>query len=173
MKQLDNYILEKLKINKDSEKKAEFDPGDRCLRLYFFNENQRYFFIDTMTVEEHDEAMCRITYRLDKIPNIRERLIDRIGNCDYYYTDDENVIFREERSTRNGMIFLTKDRAKKFLDDLSKEDNTYHYDLKKLVKTGWKTDDSKISKAYWIDSFHNISNKTIKEIKDLLDEKPE
>ena len=46
MKTINNYILEKLKINKESQKKSMFDEGDRCLRLYFFYDTNKSFFIE-------------------------------------------------------------------------------------------------------------------------------
>ncbi len=170
MKQLNQYILEKLKINKESQKKSMFDEGDRCLRLYFFNENShKYFFMDVCTILENLESKAVLSYLLDKTTR-NQKYIERIGKCDYYYTQNENIVFREESTKRNGMIFIAKDEAKKFLDNLEK--NNYKYNLSELI-TNWDTKEDRTSKAYYYDSDIKLSSETIKLIKDKLDENPE
>lgn len=167
MNTLSNYILEKLKINKESTKKSMFDEEDRCLRLlYLFNDNNKYFSIDVCTILENNESNAILSYLLDETKR-NQKYIERIGKCDYYYTQNENIIFREE-STRKGMIFIAKEEAKKFLDNLEK--NNYEYNLSKLI-TNWNTKEDRTSKAYYYGI--KLSSEIIKIIKDKLDEKPE
>ena len=176
MKQLNQYILEKLKINKESQKKSMFDEGDRCLRLQFFYENNKSFFIDVCTILEHHEDKCTLVYLLDETTK-DQKWINRVGKCDYYYTGNENIVFREEKSKREDMIFLTKDEAKKFLDKLPKVD--YKYNLTELFDA-WSTKEDRTAQAYYVntkedrrwDKSHGWPDDGIKIIKDKLDEKP-
>lgn len=177
MKQLNQYILEKLKINKESQKKSMFDEGDRCLRLQFFYENHKSFFIDVCTILEHHEDKCTLVYLLDENTN-DQKWINRVGKCDYYYSGNENIVFREEKSKREAMIFLTKDEAKKFLDKLPKVD--YKYNLTELFGA-WSNKEDRTAQAYYVntkedrrwDKSHGWPDDGIKIIKDKLDEKPE
>lgn len=177
MKQLNQYILEKLKIDKESHKKSMFDEGDRCLRLQFFYENYKSFFIDVCTILEHHEDKCTLVYLLDENTN-DQKWINRVGKCDYYYSGNENIVFREEKSKIEAMIFLTKDEAKKFLDKLPKVD--YKYNLTELFDA-WSTKEDRTAQAYYVntkedrrwDKLHGWPDDGIKIIKNKLDEKPE
>ena len=91
---------------------------------------------------------------------------------------NENIVFREEKSKKECMIFLAKDEAKKFLDKLPNVD--YKYNLTELFDA-WSTNEDRTAQACYVntkedirwDKSHGWPDDGIKIIKDKLDEKPE
>ena len=133
MKELNLYILEKLKINKDSVKSSVIDKykeNDRCL-LIWFNRNETskecFLCLNLIKITNVITDNFKITFKnlgLDGEPETTNRRWENINKNRRYAIDDSDNPWGEEKSFG---IILPKNECIKLLEEI--ERNNFKIDL--------------------------------------------